>query len=322
MGFFENLNHSINVAAPLAIKMRQEAEERALREKIEEDRFKMQLQRFDAAAKRQEAQDALARIKTADTLGIPLTPDALTAAGLPVPQTPVSAENILPGVDPAEYLISRLPRGATVLNQEVIPGAQVPAMEGPINEMDRVYDQDLRSKISAGVFVPPPTKPEREAKEAARKHREELEKIVLREDQRRETRGVPQARAVSSGRGPSGPSGPSGPGVTPPKLADLKTLEKMVHDATANPTQSSILLINDYARRLGYEFKPVPIKRPVTRTIFGGEFNLPGETEDAIEWRIVPMTGATPAPAPGKAPAPAKAGGKETRIGRFTVKVK
>jgi len=322
MGFFENLNHSINVAAPLAIKMRQEAEERALREKIEEDRFKMQLQRFDAAAKRQEAQDALARIKTADTLGIPLTPDALTAAGLPVPQTPVSAEGILPGVDPAEYLRSRLPQGATVLNQEVIPGAQVPAMEGPINEMDRVYDQDLRSKISAGVFVPPPTKPEREAKEAARKHREELEKIVLREDQRRETRGVPQARAVSSGRGPSGPSGPSGPGVTPPKLADLKTLEKMVHDATANPTQSSILLINDYARRLGYEFKPVPIKRPVTRTIFGGEFNLPGETEDAIEWRIVPMTGATPAPAPGKAPAPAKAGGKETRIGRFTVKVK
>ena len=322
MGFFENLNKSINVAGPLAIRMQQDEAARRLREKIEQDRFDLLLQKQAAAEKQKTTADAVNRLEAMDKLGIHQNVEALTAAGLPVPQTPVSAEDILPGVDPAEYLRSRLPRGATVLNQEVIPGAQVPAMEGPINEMDRVYDQDLRSKISAGVFVPPPTKPEREAKEAARKHREELEKIVLREDQRRETRGVPQARAVSSGRGPSGPSGPSGPGVTPPKLADLKTLEKMVHDATANPTQSSILLINDYARRLGYEFKPVPIKRPVTRTIFGGEFNLPGETEDAIEWRIVPMTGATPAPAPGKAPAPAKAGGKETRIGRFTVKVK
>ncbi len=227
MGFFENLNQSIGVAAPLAIRMQQDEAARRLREKIEQDRFNVTIQKMAEANEQKKAADAIERLKTADALGIPLTPEALTAAGLPVPQTPVSAENIPPGVDPAEYLRSRLPRGATVLNQEVIPGAQVPAMEGPINEMDRVYDQDLRSKISAGVFVPPPTKPEREAKEAARKHREELEKIVLREDQRRETRAIPPAPRVSRGRAPFGP-GPSGPSVPDGKPTKMSEADKIL----------------------------------------------------------------------------------------------
>lgn len=278
MGFFENLNHSINVAAPLAIKMRQEAEERALREKIEEDRFKMQLQRFDAAAKRQEAQDALARIKTADTLGIPLTPDALTAAGLPVPQTPVSAEGILPGVDPAEYLRSRLPQGATVLNQEVIPGAQVPAMEGPINEMDRLYDQDLRSKINAGVFVPPPSAPQREAAKEAEKHRLTLEKIVLQEQERRETKGTP---------------GPSAPVVKPTKMPEADKIllnDKLI---TRDEIAKEIRKLAGTTNWLGGQKDPERLA--LLRTALA-----------TADKEILELAGkAAPAPAPGKAPAPA-----------------
>ena len=280
MGFFENLNHSINVAAPLAIKMRQEAEERALREKIEEDRFKMQLQRFDAAAKRQEAQDALARIKTADTLGIPLTPDALTAAGLPVPQTPVSAEGILPGVDPAEYLRSRLPQGATVLNQEVIPGAQVPAMEGPINEMDRLYDQDLRSKINAGVFVPPPSAPQREAAKEAEKHRLTLEKIVLQEQERRETKGTP---------------GPSAPVVKPTKMPEADKIllnDKLI---TRDEIAKEIRKLAGTTNWLGGQKDPERLA--LLRTALA--------TADKEILELARKAAPAPAPAPGKAPAPA-----------------
>lgn len=293
MGFFENLNHSINVAAPLAIKMRQEAEERALREKIEEDRFKMQLQRFDAAAKRQEAQDALARIKTADTLGIPLTPDALTAAGLPVPQTPVSAEGILPGVDPAEYLRSRLPQGATVLNQEVIPGAQVPAMEGPINEMDRLYDQDLRSKINAGVFVPPPSAPQREAAKEAEKHRLTLEKIVLQEQERRETKGTPNAPRASSGRSPSGPSAPV---VKPTKMSEADKIllnDKLI---TRDEIAKEIRKLAGTTNWLGGQKDPerLALLRTALATADKEILELAGKAAPAAA-----------APAPGKAPAPA-----------------
>ena len=293
MGFFENLNHSINVAAPLAIKMRQEAEERALREKIEEDRFKMQLQRFDAAAKRQEAQDALARIKTADTLGIPLTPDALTAAGLPVPQTPVSAEGILPGVDPAEYLRSRLPQGATVLNQEVIPGAQVPAMEGPINEMDRLYDQDLRSKINAGVFVPPPSAPQREAAKEAEKHRLTLEKIVLQEQERRKTKGTP---------------GPSAPVVKPTKMSEAdKILLKDSLGARAE-LETEVRKLEGVTDWRGRQKDPEKLANLLTRLAL-------------VNKQIDALTGRAQAPAPAALTGKA-GGGKETKIGRFTVKVK
>ena len=283
MGFFENLNHSINVAAPLAIKMRQEAEERALREKIEEDRFKMQLQRFDAAAKRQEAQDALARIKTADTLGIPLTPDALTAAGLPVPQTPVSAEGILPGVDPAEYLRSRLPQGATVLNQEVIPGAQVPAMEGPINEMDRLYDQDLRSKINAGVFVPPPSAPQREAAKEAEKHRLTLEKIVLQEQERRKTKGTP---------------GPSAPVVKPTKMSEAdKILLKDSLGARAE-LETEVRKLEGVTDWRGRQKDPEKLANLLTRLAL-------------VNKQIDALTGRAQAPAPA-APTGKVGGGKPT----------
>ncbi len=89
------------------------------------------------------------------------------------------------------------------------------------------------------------------------------------------------------------------------RSAAIKTLEKMAFDAGASPDISQQTLIRDFAKTLGYDYRPVPIK---------------GIFRDSTEWRIVPLGGA--APAPGKAPAPAKAGGKETRIGRFTVKVK
>lgn len=226
MGFFENLNQSIGVAAPLAIRMQQDEAARRLREKIEQDRFNVTIQKMAEANEQKKAADAIERLKTADALGIPLTPEALTGAGLPVPQTPVSAE-ILPGVDPVDFLKARLPANATLMDTNITPGS-VPPMEGKINEMDRLYDRDFRpSKIDANLFIPPPTKPEREAKDAARKHQEELQKIILREDQRRETRAIPPPSRASRGRVTSGP-GPSGPSVPDGKPTKMSEADKIL----------------------------------------------------------------------------------------------
>lgn len=72
------------------------------------------------------------------------------------------------------------------------------------------------------------------------------------------------------------------------RIAALKALEKMAFDAGGTPDVSQQTIIRSMAQSLGYDYRPVPVK---------------GLFRDSTEWIVVPAGPAAPGPAAPTAPA-------------------
>ncbi len=326
MGFFENLNHSINVAAPLYFQnerwKEQAAESKRARDitlgtallnagnadaadvlfqqatgsktpfgLVNSPANQLKLAQTQESLRQLEAKKNVAEELRAKMEGVPefTSPEQKAALGqeLGITAANLAPEEVLSGLQTG--MLKKTPRDITLtdytqalMRHDPEAGAALKALLQESTLATKEKELEMKQKLA-------------EAVNEVRKYGYD-QALLGRQYSADQALAAALARIAETNSRDADKDAVN-------RNAAIKTLEKMAFDAGAAPDITQQTLIRDFAKSLGYDYRPVPIK---------------GIFRDSTEWRIVPLAGA--APAPGKAPAPAKAGGKETRIGRFVVK--
>jgi hypothetical protein len=322
MGFFENLNHSINVAAPLYFQnerwKEQAAESKRARDitlgtallnagnadaadvlfqqatgsktpfgLVNSPANQLKLAQTQESLRQLEAKKNVAEELRAKMEGVPefTSPEQKAALGqeLGITAANLAPEEVLSGLQTG--MLKKTPRDITLtdytqalMRHDPEAGAALKALLQESTLATKEKELEMKQKLA-------------EAVNEVRKYGYD-QALLGRQYSADQALAAALARIAETNSRDADKDAVN-------RNAAIKTLEKMAFDAGAAPDITQQTLIRDFAKPLGYDYRPVPIK---------------GIFRDSTEWRIVPLGGA--APAPGKAPAPAgKGGGKSSAAG-------
>jgi hypothetical protein len=305
MGFFENLNHSINVAAPLYFQnerwKEQAAESKRARDitlgtallnagnadaadvlfqqatgsktpfgLVNSPANQLKLAQTQESLRQLEAKKNVAEELRAKMEGVPefTSPEQKAALGqeLGITAANLAPEEVLSGLQTG--MLKKTPRDITLtdytqalMRHDPEAGAALKALLQESTLATKEKELEMKQKLA-------------EAVNEVRKYGYD-QALLGRQYSADQALAAALARIAETNSRDADKDAVN-------RNAAIKTLEKMAFDAGAAPDITQQTLIRDFAKPLGYDYRPVPIK---------------GIFRDSTEWRIVPLGGAAPAPA-------------------------
>jgi len=317
MGFFENLNKSIGVAAPLHFQNERWKEQKEEARRARDINLGLSMlnagdtetaEKFLRGAMGENAPTNLASLPAQKARLAEIAANTLKSeeeVRKIEAQKKIQEEivNKMRGVefnDPGLYGNELGIEGKDFSPEDIQAGLQA----GTMTETQReITPQELAAIVMKNDAVAgiPLIKQVRDLEQKAQQNAISQERLQLQQDRL----SLQEERMNKSGAGRGG-GGNGGGGVDSKRMEALMKLEKMAFDAGDNPNLSQQVIIRTLARSLGGDYRPVMIKKPAHRRYIPGtgiEWET-GKEETIPVWRVVPPGDA------GKAPAPAAQTGK------------